>query len=331
MNFCRQSFGHARVLATLTSVGLACAALAGDAIRFSKPAVAFAAPPKPESDLPEVRERGLDFSNPNFDAPAASPPPRTPPPMMRSEPRDLERERTHPLLRTPAMFTDPDEEKARKEALRDAENHPFKSATQKSRPGSSSMKDLDSPFRSDPARSLAPVTDLDWKPGDAANGRKEARRGGSGGQSYAQREDEDFSPPGMRASTPFEFNANRASEKLTPAQLQRRTDFEQLLNPNAGAAGRAPNSLQPVVNAAAAKASSLATPTVGGSGYDPRASDPTTLFNRQQDRLRGPIIEDVNKRYNATPANGAASPGYGNPSQGPTRQPLTREFPGRKF
>ena len=326
MNFCRQSFGHARVLATLAGVGVACAALAGDAIRFSKPAVAFAAPPKPESDLPEVRERGLDFSNPNLDAPAAVPPLRTAPPMMRSEPRDLERERTHPLLRTPAIFTDPDEEKKRKEALREAENHPFKTTTEKSRSGSSSMKDLNSPFRSDPSRSLAPVTDLDWRPDEAAGGRKDARRGGPGSQSFAQRENENFSPSGMRASTPFEFNASRAAEKLTPAQLQRRTDFEQLLNPNAGAAGRAPNSLQPVVNAAAAKSSGLATPTVG----DPRASDPTAVFNRQQDRLRGPVIEDVNKRYNATPANGAASPGSGNQPQAP-RPPLTREFPTRKF
>ncbi len=107
MNFRRKSNGNIRALATLAGLGLACAALAGDAIRFSKPAVALAAPPKVETDLPAVRERGLDFSNPNFDAPVTAPP-RTPPPMLRREPRDPEREGTHHLLRTPAMFTDPD-------------------------------------------------------------------------------------------------------------------------------------------------------------------------------------------------------------------------------
>ena len=326
MNFHRQSCGPARALATLAGLGVACAALAGDAIRFSKPAVALAAPPKVETDLPEVRERGLDFSDPNFDAPVAAPP-RTPPPMLRREPRDPEREGTHPLLRTPAMFTDPDEEKARKKALREAEDNPFQTTKEKSRPGSSPKKDLASPFRPETSRSLAPVTDLDWRPGEAAGGKKDSRRGGLGGQSFAQREDESFSPQGMRASTPFDFNGNRAPEKLTPAQLQRRTEFEQLLNPNAG---RAPNSLQPVVNAAEAKSSGLAVPTVGGSGYDPRNTDPTAAFNRQQDRLRGPVIEDVNKRYNAAPANGPGAPGSGQPSQGP-RQPLSREFPSRKF
>ena len=326
MNFRRQSYGYTRALATLAGLGVACAALAGDAIRFSKPAVALAAPPKAESDLPEVRERGLDFSNPNFDAPVTAPP-RTPPPMLRREPRDPEREGTHPLLRTPAMFTDPDEEKARKEALREAENNPFKTTKEKSRPGSSPMKDLASPLRSETSRSLSPVTDLDWRPGDAAGGRKDSRRGG---QSFAQREDENFSPSGMRASTPFDFHGDRQQDKPTPAQVQRRTEFQQLLNPNAGPAGRAPNSLQPVINAAEAKSSGLATPTVGGSGFDPRNADPTAAFNRQQDRLRGPVIEDVNKRYNAAPANSPGSPGSGHQPQGP-RQPLTREFPARKF
>lgn len=331
MNFRRQFLRPACVLATLAGLGLACSLTAGDAIRFSKPAVALAAPPKAESDLPEIRERGLDFSNPNFDAPVAAPP-RTPPPMMRREPRDPEREGTHKLLRTPAIFTDPAEEKARKEALREAEDHPFKSPTDKSRPGSSSRKDPASPFRSETSRSLSPVTDLDWQPGDPAGGKKDARRGGLGSQSFAQREDESFSPSGMRASTPFDFNANRQQEKekLTPAQMQRRTEFEQLLNPNAGPAGRAPNSLQPVFNAAEAKSAGLATPPVNGSGYDPRATDPTAMFNRQQDRLRGPVIEDVNKRYNAAPANSPGSPNYGGQTPA-VRQPLTREFPSRKF
>jgi hypothetical protein len=243
----------------------------------------------------------------------------------------LELERTPKLLRTPAIFSDPAEEKARKEALRDAENHPFKSTTEKSRPGSSSLKDPASPYRSDTSRSLAPVTDLDWRPGDLPGGKKDARRGGLGGQSIAQREDEGFRPAGMRADTPWDFNANRAPEKLTPAQMQRRTEFEQLLNPNAGAAGRAPNSLQPVFNPAEAKSSALAMPPVGASSYDPRNSDPTAAFHRQQDRLRGPVIEDVNRRYNAAPATGPGSPGYNGGQSPAARQPMTREFPSRKF
>ena len=329
MNFRRHTMRSIRVFTTLAGFGLACSVVMGEAIRFSKPAVPLAAPPKAESDLPEVRERGLDFSNPNFNAPAIAPV-RPLPPLMRSEPRDLERERTHPLLRTPAMFTDPDEEKARKEALIEARDHPFSSAHEKLRPGPASMPDLASPFRPDSARSLSPVTDLDWRPSQTAGGSKDTRRGTSGVQSFASRDDEGFSAQGMRARTSFEFNGNRAQEKLTPSQLQRKTDFEQLLNPNAGPAGQGLNSLLPVANAAEGKSSTLAVPPAGGGRYDPRNADPTAVFNRRQDHLRGPVIEDVNKRYNAAPASGSGAPGSGNQTS-PARPPVSREFPARKF
>lgn len=330
MNFRRHILRPGRAVVTLAGVGVACAALAGDAIRFSKPAIAIAAPPKAESDLPEVRERGLDFSDPSFEPAIAVPPPRPVSPMMRQEPRDVERDSTHPLLRTPAMFTDPAEEKARKDALRDR-NNPFAPAQEKKSAASPFTKDTSAQMRSDQSRSLAPVTELDWQPGESSKGRNEARRGGPGaGQYQARGEENQFGPDNGRATPFFDASSARPQEKLSSSQLQRRTDFEQLLNPNAGPGGQGPNSLQPVINAADAKSAGLAMPTVGGSGFDPRAADPMSTLNQQRERLRGPVIEDINKRYNPLPATGPGSPGYGNQPQGP-RPPVSREFPSRKF
>lgn len=319
-----------RVAATLAGLGVACSALAGEAIRFSKPAVPLAAPPKAESDLPEERERGLDFSNPNFEPPVA-PPVRPPPPMLRQEPRDVERDSTPKLLRTPAMFTDPEEEKARKEALKEARNNPFAPVTEKKPAPSPFTKDMSAQMRSDEPRSLAPITELDWQPGEAGRDRNDARRGRSGAGQYQLRsEDSQFGPESGRATPLFDFSGARPPEKPTPAQLQRRADFEQLLNPNAGPAGQGPNSLQPVINAADAKSAVPVLPAGGGSGFDPRATDPMSVLNQQRERMRGPVIEDVNKRYNPLPAPAAGSP-YDSGGTPLNRKPLTREIPSRKF
>lgn len=334
INFRRPLLRLGRVLTTLAGLGLAWTVSAGDAIRFSKPAIAIAAPPKVESHLPEIRERerGLDFSDQNFEQAPAAPFRPSPPPMMRNDPRNDEQDGTHRLLRTPKMFTDPDEEKARKEARREARDNPFAPKAESQRAPSPFMKDMATQMRSDQSRSLSPVTDLDWQPGDPAGGRKESRRDGPDAASpYARREDAPFGPESGRAAPLIDFSGGRPQEKLTPSQMQRRTDFEQLLNPNAGPAGKGPNSLQPVVNAADAKSATPAIPTVGGSGFDPRSADPMHSLNQQRDRLRGPVIDDINKRYNPPSAPGSGSPyDTGNNAQ-KSRPPLTREFPTRKF
>jgi hypothetical protein len=330
MNFRRHIFCPGRVMATLAGLGVAWSVAAGDAIIFSKPAIPLAAPPKEESNLPEIRERGMNFSTPTFEqAPVA--PPRQPLPMMRDEPRDLEREQTHPLLRTPRIFTDPDEEKARKESLKEARNNPFAPTTEKKLPGSPFMRDMDNQMRSDQTRSLAPITDLDWQPGEPLNGKQEPKRGGMGtGRPLTRQDESSFGSEYARPNPLFDFSNNRSQEKLSPSQIQRRTDFEQLLNPNAGLAGKAPNSLQPVINAADAKPAALAMPTLNGNGFDSRSADPMAALNRQQERLRGPVIEDVNKRYNNTSANEQKSSTTANrPSL--LREPPSREFPTRKF
>ena len=332
MNFRRHILNPARVAVTLAGLGVAWSVVAGDAIRFSKPAIPIATPPKVESNLPEIRERGMDFSNPALEqAPAA--PPRQPVPIMRGEPRDEERDRTHPFLRTPKIFSDPDEEKARKEARA----NPFASGAESQHPASPFMKDMATQMRSDQSRSLSPVTDFDWQPGDPANRQKESRRGDAlrGGwdgaaNPFARRDEAQFGPEYGRPGQPFDFSSARPQEKLTPSELQRKTDFQQLLNPNAGPAGRRSDSLQPVVNAADAKPAALAMPTVGGN-FNPRSIDPTTTLNQQRDRLRGPVLEDVNKRYNVVPTAGPrSSPSSGNKAT-PERQPFSREFPSRAF
>jgi hypothetical protein len=332
MNCHRTFFCRTGVFATLLVVSLPAAeqsARAGDAIRFSKPAVAIVAPPRTDHDLPEIRERGLDFSTPNF-APPVAPPPRPAPLLRQAEPRDEEREGVHRLLQTPKIFTDPAEEKARMEALREAQNNPFKASLEKNRAKSPFGKEAAS-LRPDSTGSLSPVTDLDWRPEDRNSSRRTLRNGRDANSALAGRDDSDV---GVNAGRPvpfMDFTSPRRQEKLSPAQLQRQEDFRQLLNPNAGAAGRAPNSLQPVANAADAKSGALAMPTLGG-GYDPRTADPTAAFNqRQQERLRGPVIEDVNRRYNnPKPAESGASAGGSSPTQGP-RPPTRREFPSRTF
>lgn len=331
-NFRRPSLRPGLILTTLAGLGLAWTVSAGDAIRFSKPAIAIAAPPKIESNLPEIRERGLDFSDQNPDQAPAAPFRPSPPPMMRNDPRNEEPDNTHWLLRTPKIFTDPGEEKARKQARQEARDNPFAPKTENQRAPSPFMKDMATQMRSDASRSLSPVTDLDWRPGDPANGRKESRRDGPGAASpYAQRDDLPFGPETGRPTPLIDLTGGRPPEKLSASQKQRRTDFEQLLNPNAGPAGKGPNSLQPVVDAANAKSSTPAIPTAGASAFDPRSADPMHSLNQQRDRLRGPVLEDVNKRYNPVPASGSGSPyDSGNNAQ-KTRPPLTREFPTRKF
>ena len=134
----------------------------------------------------------------------------------------------------------------------------------------------------------------------------------------------------MRPGTPFEFNRAQAQDKPTPAQMQRKAEFEQLLYPNAGPAGRGPNSLQPVANNADAKAATLAAPPLSG-GYDPRTSDPGKAFQHQQERLRGPVIEDVNRRYNQPSASESGSSATAPTTPILMRPPMSREFPPRKY
>ena len=347
MNFRQQMFWTRRAL--LIALGLAAtgeALAAGDPIRFSKPAVPIAAPAK-EQKLPESRDR-LDFSSPDFQPAVAMPRVPQPAPMMRREPRD-ERDDVPRIFQTPKIFTDPDEEKARKEAA--ADQMPLTSG--RKRPTSPFAREESGQSalgqsRFEQTRGLTPETRFDWDPRDSSGRKKEfGQKETDQRDSRDDRSRGDFTRPGFtsreddrlsftpRAVATLDFSGARPKEKLTPAQMQLRADFEQLLNPTAGAAGKSPNSLQPVVSTANAKPGSLAVPTVGSAEIDPRdprSGDPMANLNRQHERLRGPVLEDINRKYNSPAASTTSGSAADTRNQSLlNREPIGREFPSRKF
>jgi hypothetical protein len=326
MNFRRLSWWSRPVLVAALGLAAVWPAGAGEKIRFSRPAVPIVAPAKEQAGLPEPRARQMEFSRTDFEPAMAVPPPR-PPPMMRGEPRDenrdgRNRDGVHWLLTTPRMFSDPDEEKAEK-ARKEAAANP-------GRMRSSFTEDALGQARFDQPRELTPVTDLNWRPGDSPGRKKDSERNGNWEHSpFEPRRDSRLDPDRQQAASQFDFPGMGPKEKLTPAQVQRRAEFEELLNPNAGPGKVGPNSLQPVA-AADAQPSALALPPASGGRIDSGISDPMKAFNEQHQRLRGPVLEDINKKYNAQPP--ASSSPYSSAQQTPNnRPPITREFPARKF
>jgi len=326
-------------------VAFSSSAIAGDAIIFSKPSVPIASPPRDES-IPEPRAPIFDLSLPAPQQPIVTPPPEA---IIRVPGRNEIPDDRHPLLREPRIFSDPDEEKKRKEAR----ENPLSTVSAAARGPSPFLYDVMSPERQEQLRALSPVREMNadsrnilgqrnglgWErsPWDNSsdgdrreldqlrspfNPRDDARRYDPRFDSRADLRG-DFARPGSFSDA----LGGRMKEKMTPAQLERRAEFEQLINPNSAVPGRGPNALEPVANAADARPANLAIPTVGGARVSPHV-DPMTTFNQQHERLRGPVVEDVNKKFNS---QASPSPYSGN-SQTPQKlPPLTREFPQRKF
>lgn len=321
-----------RLLMRLSALVGACAAatvaLAGEPIQFSKPVVPLAAPSRAAGKVPEPRVKAMDFSPADFEQPIVVPPPQQQPIMRTERDSDRERDDRHWLLRTPKMFSDPDEHK-KKDSGRDF-------GPETVRPPSSVMEELAGQTRPGQPRALSPVTDLNWSPTDPTTGlpRRQDARGldPRSRESFSFRDEGRFNP--ARPESMFDTALPKPKEKPTAAQLQRRAAFEQLINPNAGPAAKQPDSLQPVVVASQARPGNMAMPTIGAPRLNgARQDDPTTAFNKQQDRLRGPIFEDPSKRYNNPVTPPAVSPydRYNSPAGPPTAmQPTRREFPTRK-
>ena len=197
------------------------------------------------------------------------------------------------------------------------------------------MTDPSRTERTESSRALAPVTDFDW------NGRESLT--GSGHHSKEDRDAQRTKSPfasvrdgderSARPTAFFDLLTVRTREKPSPELLERRATFEQLLNPGSSLAAKTPGSLDPVASLdplrpGAAPGGSV--PGLSGPGLATTA-DPMQAMNQQRDRLRGPVLEDVNKKYSAQP--GSTLPGgldgrYQTPL---SRQPAVQQFPTRKF
>ena len=307
--------------------------------RLSKPTVALAVPVKESAKIREPRGKSMDFSSPDVEQPMVAPQPQQP--IFRGEPRDQQaRDDTPRLLRTPRIFSDPDEE--REKAKQSGQNAAANSTPPgRENPRSPWSGDTLGTHRADSQHALSPVTDFNWDTTREKESRSKDplwngksttkdRNGARARGPFAAQEDSAARFSSGRPDSLADLFGGQAKEKPTPAQLERRAEFQQLLNPNAALAGKAQDSLQPVVNAADAKPGALAAPTLGGILPGAGPVDPMTAFNQKHDHLRGPVLEDFNKKYTAPSLPAASSLD----SRGRTplnQQPAFRDFPTRSF
>lgn len=336
-----------RLLVALIAV-VGCTVPGAEAIRFSKPAVEIAAPDRAEPKLPKARVKGLDFSAPPVAAPMIQPQPS----VIFLEPRDRngrEDETADRLGRREARdLYDLRDLRQQPGSLREQNDLNQKDPRSSTDPNSLNplnpnranrpeWNDPLRPGRLENTRSLSPVTSFDWEErdsltepgGSSTRNRKGERNRNPNPNPFAGKDD---AAEGPNQSTPlFDLFSARPKEKPTRDMIEHRAAFEQLLNPSAGLAVKAPNSLDPVSALDPSRpASSTAMPTLGLPSTGVGGRDPMQAYNQQQTRLRGPKMEDVNSRY--APPTSASSSTIPSRYQTPlSRQPTRHEFPTRKF
>ena len=332
MSLRRNILWSLRAVAGALSVALLVERAAGEAIQFSKPALAIVVPPKPPENLPEDRARRMDFSGPEVEAPTVQPRP----PVLRMNPREEKKDDRHWLLQDPKMFSDPnlDREKASEEKLQSGLGKSLL-------PDSGKLRDPMGVKRPGTPAALSPEGDFNWKAHDAVR-RPDNSPWASRPNSFDKSHERGPAPIGLRedsgkGSLYFDaFNTRpKEIEKPTRAQLERRASFDELLNPgraNAGLAVRTPGSLDPVTSpdavVAPAKLPAPVVPKVETKQYDPMQA-----FNLQHERLRGPVFEDPNKKYSTQPGGVSAPSTTVQPNQiSPLMRPSgPRDIPARKF
>jgi hypothetical protein len=134
-------------------------------------------------------------------------------------------------------------------------------------------------------------------------------------------------------SSPFEIFAPRQKEKPTAQQLERRANFEKLLNPSADPlVNQGPGSLEPV-GSVPTQPAALNMPILGGTSVpNSPPVDPTVAYNRQSERWNGPVFDDAFKKYAPKTSPAPASAPTATSFQAPlNRQPTVHEFPSRRF
>lgn len=303
------------------------AALKAEQIQFSKPAMEIAAPSKAEENLPETRSKRLDFSAPEVARPII--PQQT---IIRIQPREEdEDDRFSP--RDSSRPTDPRRRKDPASARNSL-------APRETYPGELWRGEPPGFRRPDSQRALSPVMDFDWdaresatyQGGSALENRSSGERDVARKRGAPANRDQYGVQNEVLPSSPFsDIFTSRPKEKPSRELLERRAAFEQMLNPGVGIAGRTPGSLEPVPALDVPKsAPSLVMPAIGGAALNPKSADPMQAFNVHE-RLRGPMLEDIHKRYSA-PSASASSTAIDSRLQTPlNRQPTARDFPTRRF
>lgn len=319
---------------------------AGERIRFSKPAVELASPGSELANLPEPKDRTMEFGSgtppSGMDAALQMRPQVIPIPNRRREEEDL----------SPLALSDPNRkfERAMKDMdrlngrdpmdLRDPNKlrDPSQRGSENGAAPTPWSLDPSNPQRKDEARSRSSITEFGR---DArAPGGRSTESGRSGRNSTDREKQHERSPfdaaenlggDAYRSSSVFDIFSPRPKEKPTAFQLERRADFEKLLNPGAGQVVKGPGSLEPVGSTTPQQPVGLRPPILRG-GLQPNQppADPTTAFNRQQERWNGPVFDNAYKKY-MPPAAATPSPAA-TPFQTPlNRQPTMHEFPTRRL
>jgi hypothetical protein len=331
----------ARVFASILAVLAGGVPLRADQIEFSKPAVEIATPAKAEEFLPATTSKRLGFDTPQMAPPVVV---RQQPAIIRRAPREEDEEEDRLPFRNSSRSGDTT---SRNRSVRDPRETKLPDALAHPRTGREPLG-LERP---DSQQALAPVMDLNW---DAGESKKNPTRATLGRSGYGERNDpndrdrdrsEGHKPAffsgreedvdrnsGFQVARFSDLFGGAPKEKPSQEILDRRATFEQLLNPGAAVAGRTPGSLEPVPSLdPTTVVPGLPMPTLGRLKGESRSADPMQAFNVQQDRLRGPSIEDVNRKY-SKPASGNSSPALESRFQTPlNRQPTMRELPTRKF
>jgi hypothetical protein len=180
------------------------------------------------------------------------------------------------------------------------------------------------------------VTESDWAKLDRERHRKDSlgERGNFDRDRLGRREDgrEDGTRP-VDLSDPnaeHEPLPGAHKDKFTHAQIERRAEFERLLNSTGIPNTRKPNSLEPVTSIDMARPdfATPALPPVGGPPLNNGPVSPDAAFNARQDYLRGPT-EEASRKYSTPPKKPAA---YDPSAKTPLmRQPTVHEIPSRQF
>ena len=327
------------MLAVALAFASATAVVWAEKIQFSKPAVAIATPPKKELDLPQRKSRDVDFSSPaDVERPITPPPP-----VMRVPPREREQDddaRQHPLLREPKDFPDGFGRAESRNSL-GSNKSSSKSSTNATRSnlGMFGTKRLAS------EHALSPIPDInvDLRDRDRDPQQRQKDSAKMDRPLVSDRNERGKPDPYLirdNASEPMEpFSSRSKFDPLTvrpnetpdPQQLERRAAFDQLLTPG-GNMVRAPGSLEPVTGLDGPKAATPAVmPMLGGTKFELNPADPANSIKLQQEKLRAPVAETLNRKYSQPTKPVAAGAAESPFRTSLMREPTVREIPARKF
>jgi hypothetical protein len=306
----------------LLMVGVLTAA-AGDRIIFSTSDREEIAPPTPDNPrAPEVKEQ-LRLSL----TPAAPQPvmPYVPPSPARPDPRKKTERRT--LFDEPELFADPFGRKKPESSPMDG-SAPGRSMT----PRRFQIPDLGR----EEERALSPVKQYDWAPEETEE--KKASASGTREQRlpfetslFSARRDEALSATERSAAG---FLDHLSARDMARDRLERQAEFEKMLSstPHPALRGteRGTSPLMSPLDTPRSPATFVAPPIPDAA---PRLSlDPLQAFNEQQQRLRAPSVDDLNRKALGSAETKRSSSGE-KANQRPSlmRQPTFQDFPSRGF